>query len=134
MAKSGRLPAVVKAVFLMTACAAAGAAEVVRDKDPAGRRGEKRECVVADFRAESLSTHDTKARAAAAQAWLQARARTCSVEQFEEIRANRSLWLGAADTPFLAGLLESLIAAKAKSDSVAQVRSPAAGKEGNAAP
>lgn len=138
MVKPGLPGFLVSVVLLMTACSPACAAELAKGPRSAAPKVEKRECVVADFRAVSLSTHDPKARAVAAQEWLQARARICSAEQFEEIRANRSQWLGAADTPFLAGLLESLIAAKAKSDSVAQVRpsvpGSVPGKEPAAAP
>lgn len=104
------------AAFVIAACEPASAADVV--KKGAARPVEKRECLVADFRTISLSVHDPAARTAAVSAWLNERAKSCSLESLEAIRANRAIWLGTADTPVIAGLIDRLILAKANSDSM----------------
>ena len=104
------------AAFLMSVCGLAYAAEV--GKKGIARPVEKRECLVADFRTVSLSVHDPAARTVALRAWLNERAKNCSLESLEAIRANRAVWLGTADTPAIAGLIDRLVLVKANSDSI----------------
>ena len=69
-------------------------------------------CRVAEFRALALSSHDPAARIERVRAWLMERARGCSLEKLSMIRDNRAVWLGTADTPELAALVDGFIEAQ----------------------
>ena len=68
-------------------------------------------CVVAEFRAIGMDTHDTTKRRTQAMNWLKRRAKQCSVDQLLMIRNNRSQWMGTADSAALAATVDALLEA-----------------------
>jgi len=66
-------------------------------------------CLVADFKAIGMHTHDPMERSLKASEWLQRNGPACSLAQAITITSNRSAWLGTADTPMLMATLEGMI-------------------------
>ncbi len=91
-------------------------AENINGKDGTGltkksAKADAPPCVVAEFRAIGIDTHDTAKRRAQAMNWLKLRAKQCSVDQLLMIRNNRSQWMGTADSAALAVTVDSLLEA-----------------------
>jgi hypothetical protein len=72
----------------------------------------ERDCIVAEFRTIALETHDPNERDARAQDWIKKNAQSCSLAKINFIGANRPAWMGAADNPRLAGMIDVVIEAK----------------------
>lgn len=70
------------------------------------------DCIVAEFRTIALETHDPNQRDARAQDWVRKNAQSCSLAKMNFIGANRSAWMGSADNPRLAGMIDVVIEAK----------------------
>ena len=66
-------------------------------------------CLVADFKAIGLQTHDPQERSTKVAEWLKRNAAACSPAQAIMISSNRSAWLGTADSPMLMAALEGII-------------------------
>jgi len=66
-------------------------------------------CSVAEFRTLSYDTHVPSERADLAMQWLRSNGPRCTEEQILIIRANRALWLGAADTVAIMGWVDRLV-------------------------
>ncbi len=73
-------------------------------------------CLLADFRAMALTTHDPAQRLEAATKWLQQHARHCSADQLKILGNYRASWMGSADHPKLQGTIDGLIEAKTDND------------------
>lgn len=73
-------------------------------------------CLLADFRALALTTHDPAARLDSAMRWMNQHARHCSVDQLKILSNYRASWLGSSDHPKLQGLIDGLIEAKSSDD------------------
>ncbi len=80
-------------------------------------------CLVTEFRALALNTHDLKERAEKASEWLRRHGPACSEDQLRILYANRANWLGNADsmqlTMQIEGALENRL--KGKPDQLAQL-------------
>lgn len=66
-------------------------------------------CLVTEFRAMALNTHDLKERAAKASEWLRRHAASCNEDQLRILYANRSNWLGHADSMQLTAQIEGAL-------------------------
>ncbi len=95
----------------------AARAQAARPAEPAPN------CLITEFRAMALGTHDLKERASKASEWLRRNGPGCSEDQLRILYANRSNWLGHADsiqlTAQIEGALESRL--KGKPDQLAQL-------------
>ncbi len=104
---------------LMLAAAGLASAQTARRPTPPP----KPVCLVADFRALALQTHDPRERAKETGDWLRANGSACTAAQLGTLASNRAAWLGNADSPGLMGMidgmLESLEAKAAKAASAA---------------
>lgn len=69
-------------------------------------------CLVTEFRAMALGTHDLKERGNKAAEWLRRNLPGCSEEQVRIIYANRSNWLGHADSIQLTSQIEGALEAR----------------------
>ena len=69
-------------------------------------------CLVTEFRAMALGTHDLKERGSKAADWLRRNLAGCSEEQVRIIYANRSNWLGHADSIQLTSQIEGALEAR----------------------
>jgi hypothetical protein len=69
-------------------------------------------CLVSEFRAMALGTHDLKERGTKAAEWLRRNLAGCSEEQLRIIHANRSNWLGHADSMQLTSQIEGALEAR----------------------
>ncbi len=80
-------------------------------------------CLVTEFRALALNTHDLKERAEKASDWLRRHGPGCSEDQLRILYANRANWLGHADsmqlTMQMEGALENRL--KGKPEQLAQL-------------
>ncbi len=80
-------------------------------------------CLITEFRALALGTHDLKERASKASEWLRRNGPGCSEDQLRILYANRSNWLGHADsmqlTAQIEGALENRL--KGKPEQLAQL-------------
>jgi len=70
------------------------------------------DCIVAEFRTIALETHDPNQRDTRAQDWVKKNAQSCSLAKINFIGANRAAWMGSADNPRLAGMIDVVIEAK----------------------
>ena len=66
-------------------------------------------CVLAEFRSGALLAHAPDDRKAFAVAWLKKNADQCSIAQLRVLVANRPIWLGTADTPDVAQLIDAVL-------------------------
>lgn len=66
-------------------------------------------CLVTEFRALALSTHDLNERGSKAAEWLRRNASACSEEQLRIIHANRTNWLGNAESVQLTVQIEGAL-------------------------
>jgi hypothetical protein len=73
-------------------------------------------CLLADFRALALTTHDPSQRLGMALEWMNQHARSCSIDQLKVLNNYRPSWMGAADHPKLQGMIDSLIEAQTAND------------------
>lgn len=73
-------------------------------------------CLLADFRALALTTHEPSQRLLLALDWMNQHARYCTLEQLKVLNNYRPSWMGAADHPRLQGLIDSLIEAQTAND------------------
>ena len=73
-------------------------------------------CLLADFRALALTTHEPSQRFTLALDWMNQHARHCTVDQLKVLNNYRPSWMGAADHPRLQGLIDSLIEAQTAND------------------
>lgn len=89
---------------------APGAASHTRTASPPGV------CLLADFRALALTTHEPAQRLELALEWMHQHARHCSVDQLKVLNNYRPSWMGAADHPKLQGMIDSLIEARTAND------------------
>jgi hypothetical protein len=69
-------------------------------------------CLVTEFRAIALGTHDLKERGSKAADWLRRNLAGCSEEQVRIIYANRSNWLGHAESIQLTSQIEGALEAR----------------------
>lgn len=92
-----------------TAAAAAPAASAPAGSKPARKAAASAGCSVAEFRTLSYDTHVPSERADLAMQWLRHNGPRCTEEQILIIRANRALWLGAADTVAIMGWVDRLV-------------------------
>lgn len=69
-------------------------------------------CLVANFKALALKTHNPEERTRLAEAWLHRYAPTCTNEQLSVIKANSPSWLGTGLTQELSSLMEGAVEAK----------------------
>jgi hypothetical protein len=69
-------------------------------------------CLVTEFRAIALGTHDLKERGSKAADWLRRNLAGCSEDQLRIIYANRSNWLGNADSMQLTSQIEGALEAR----------------------
>ncbi len=69
-------------------------------------------CLVSEFRAMALGTHDLKERGSKAADWLRRNLANCSEEQLRIIHANRSNWLGHAESMQLTSQIEGALEAR----------------------
>ena len=73
-------------------------------------------CLIAQFRALALDTHNPTERAVLARQWLQRNLVGCSAEKLGLLGSNRAAWLGTADSAELMGMIDTAIEAQAQSD------------------
>ncbi len=66
-------------------------------------------CLVADFRALALQTHDPRERAKATSDWLRTNGSACTAAQLGTLASNRAAWLGNADSPGLMGMIDGML-------------------------
>lgn len=66
-------------------------------------------CLVTEFRAMALGTHDLKERSTKAAEWLRRHASACSDDQLRLIYANRANWLGHAESIELTSQIEGAL-------------------------
>ena len=69
-------------------------------------------CQTAEFREICLTAHDPLERKRRAKDWLVGHGAGCSIEKLLMLKANRQIWLGTADTPDLAAIIDVLINAR----------------------
>ena len=69
-------------------------------------------CQTAEFREICLTAHDPLERKRRAKDWLVGHGAGCSIEKLLTLKANRQIWLGTADTPDLAAIIDALINAR----------------------
>ena len=75
--------------------------------EPAARTGSG--CLISELRSGAMITHAPDERKAFAVAWLKKNADLCSIAQLKVIIANRSTWLGTADTADVAQLADGIL-------------------------
>lgn len=71
-------------------------------------------CLVSEFRAMALGTHDLKERGTKAAEWLRRNVAGCSEAQLRIIHGNRTNWLGNADSMQLTSQIEGALEARLK--------------------
>ena len=69
-------------------------------------------CQTAEFREICLTAHDPLERKRRAKDWLVGHGAGCSIEKLLTLKSNRQIWLGTADTPDLAAIIDALIDAR----------------------
>ncbi len=101
---------------LMFACASLLAeAALAQGRPAAPRRAEPAPaCLVSEFRAMALGTHDLAERGKLATQWLQRNLPGCGEEQLRLLSSNRTSWMGHADSPQLMSALDSALEARVK--------------------
>jgi len=95
----------------------ANGAEVSAPKAAAAKNGGS-ECSVAQFKSLALNTHNPSLRNEKILALLQTFSTNCSLEKMLLIRANRSLWLGTADSHEITEAIDMVIESKVKDPNV----------------
>ena len=103
------------AALLGLAACTAHAAEA-NDAKSAKKPVAGKPCIVGEFRALAMTTHDPAQRHARSLAWLRDTGRYCSVEKLKVIRNNRPTWLGTSDSLEIATLLDRLIESNESGD------------------
>lgn len=83
---------------------------------PARRAEPAPACLVSEFRAMALGTHDLAERGRKATEWLTRNTPACGEAQLRLLSSNRTQWLGNADSMALMGLIDSALEAKVKGD------------------
>ena len=73
-------------------------------------------CLIAQFRAIALDTHNPTERAVFARQWLQRNLAGCAADKLSLLSSNRSAWLGTADSAELMGLIDTAIEAQSQND------------------
>ena len=73
-------------------------------------------CLIAQFRAIALDTHNPTERAVLARQWLQRNLAGCAADKLTLLGSNRSAWLGTADSAELMGLIDTAIEAQSQND------------------
>lgn len=73
-------------------------------------------CLIAQFRAIALDTHNPTERAVLARQWLQRNLEGCSADKLSLLGSNRSAWLGTSDSAELMGLIDTAIEAQSQND------------------
>lgn len=71
-------------------------------------------CVVSEFRANALGTHDLAERGAKASEWIRRNASACSEDQLRLLSSNRSAWLGNADSLAHMALIDGALEARVR--------------------
>lgn len=69
-------------------------------------------CVVSEFRANALGTHDLTERGTKATDWIRRNAAACSEDQLRLLSSNRSAWLGNADSLAHMALIDGALEAR----------------------
>lgn len=100
-----------KKAWALLACMAVAAMSTEAQTKTEGKRGSKpatdpSQCLLSEFRAVALSTHDPELRHQRALEWIKTFAGNCTPDQFLTLRNNRSLWLGTSDTNEVASALD----------------------------
>ncbi len=81
----------------------------------ANRRAEPApNCLVSEFRAMALGTHDLAERTKMASDWFRRNAPGCSEDQLRLISSNRSSWMGNADSPQLMAMMDGALESRLK--------------------
>ncbi len=71
-------------------------------------------CLLSEFRAMALGTHDLAERGKKAMEWLKINSSNCTEEQLRLLNANRTLWLGNADSIELMGTIDGALEKRLK--------------------
>lgn len=71
-------------------------------------------CLLSEFRAMALGTHDVGERSKKALEWMQRHSAACSDDQLRLLSANRTLWLGNADSIELMGTIDGALERRLK--------------------
>lgn len=71
-------------------------------------------CLITEFRALALNTHDLSERASKASEWLRRHGASCSEDQLRILHANRSNWLGHADSMQLSAQIDGALERRLK--------------------
>jgi Ni/Co efflux regulator RcnB len=71
-------------------------------------------CLLSEFRAMALGTHDVAERGKKAMQWLQRHSEACTDEQLRLLSGNRTLWLGNADSIELMGSIDGALEKRLK--------------------
>lgn len=66
-------------------------------------------CFISEFKQLALSIHDPVLRTKELMHWLGKHVTSCTTEQLVMINANKSGWLGTADTTKMSSVIESMI-------------------------
>jgi Ni/Co efflux regulator RcnB len=100
----------IPALWLLLACAA------LAQNRPAPARAvaPAPNCLVSEFRAMALGTHDVAERGQRAADWMRRNAADCSEEQLRVLSANRAAWLGTADSTQLMATIDGALEARLK--------------------
>ena len=105
-----RFPAPLACLLLAGAVASA-----LAQGRPANRRAEAPAgCVVSEFRAMALGTHDLAERTRQATDWFRRNAPACGEDQLRLLASNRMSWMGNADSPQLMALMDGALEARLK--------------------
>lgn len=103
-------------LLLLPTCAALLAEAVLAQGRPApNRRAEPPPaCLVSEFRAMALGTHDLAERGKKAAEWLQRNLPGCGEDQLRLLSSNRTLWMGNADSLQLMSTIDSALETRLK--------------------
>lgn len=74
----------------------------------------KKSCSISEFKALGLRENVVQQRTKLAQEWLSKNSDSCTYDELLAIYYNRTLWLGTADSPHIAVMIESAMEQKNK--------------------
>lgn len=103
---------------LLTACCLWLAASAVLAQGRTAAQTRRAEppgaCLVSEFRAMGLGTHDLTERAQKARQWLARNLAACGEDQLRLLSSNRTLWLGHADSLEFMGMIDGALESRLK--------------------
>ena len=100
---------IVLACLLTAVLGTAAAQTAKRVNNPAPPAAPRAVCLVADFKAIGLNSHDPVERSVKAAEWIQRNSSACTLTQAINIASNRAAWLGTTDTAILTAAIDGLI-------------------------